>query len=83
MIFLVKVALTVSKAVHRCCRLVADRPHSPGRRPHQHLPVVAAAVNEDVAGSAVGARAAEALRCVALLQGALVLLHGQAVVGEA
>lgn len=44
---------------------------------------MAAAVDEDVPSGAVGARAAEPLRCVTLLQGALVLLHGQAVVGQA
>lgn len=48
----------------------------------QHLPVVTAAVNEDVPGSAVRPRAAETLRRVAFLQRALVLLHGQAVVGQ-
>lgn len=56
---------------------------SPCRGSQQHLPIVAAAVDEDVAGGAVRARAAEALRRVALLQRALVLLHGQAVVGQA
>lgn len=44
---------------------------------------MAAAVDEDVAGGAVGAGAAEALGGVTLLQGALVLFHGQAVVGQA
>lgn len=44
---------------------------------------MAAAVDEDVPSRAVGARAAEPLGGVALLQGALVLLHGQAVVGQA
>lgn len=44
---------------------------------------MAAAVDEDVSGGAVGARSAESLGGVALLQGALVLLHGQAVVGQA
>ena len=57
-------------------------PHSPRGGPQQHLPVVAAAVDEDVAGGAVRPRAAEPLRRVALLQRALVLLHGQAVVGQ-
>lgn len=54
----------------------------PCGRSQQDLPVVATAVNEDVTGGAVGARTAEALGGVALLQRALVLLHGQAVVGQ-
>lgn len=44
---------------------------------------MAATVDEDVPSGAVGARAAEPLGSVTLLQGALVLLHGQAVVGQA
>lgn len=43
---------------------------------------MAPAVNEDITSSTVRARAAETLRGVALLQRALVLLHGQAVVGQ-
>lgn len=48
----------------------------------QDLPVVATAVDEDVTGSAVGAGSTEALGGVALLQRALVLLHGQTVIGQ-
>lgn len=43
---------------------------------------MAPAVNEDITSCSIGARAAETLRGVALLQRALVLLHGQAVVGQ-
>lgn len=55
---------------------------SPRGSSQQHLPVVAAAVDEDVPGSAVGPRAAEALWSVALLKRALILLHGQTVIGQ-
>lgn len=54
----------------------------PCGRSQQDLPVVAATVNEDITSCAVGACSAEALRGVALLQRALVLLHGQTVVGQ-
>lgn len=54
----------------------------PRGRSQQDLPVVATTVDEDVPGGAVGARSTEALGGVALLQRALVLLHGQTVVGQ-
>lgn len=56
--------------------------NSPGGGAQQHLPVVTAAVDEDVSCCSVRPRAAEALWSVALLQGALIFLHGQAVVGQ-
>lgn len=56
--------------------------YSPCRCSQQHLPVVTSTVNEHVTRSAVGARAAETLRGVALLQRALILLHGQTVIGQ-
>lgn len=55
---------------------------SPRGRSQQDLPVVATTVDEDVAGSAVRAGSAEALGGVALLQRALVLFHGQTVIGQ-
>lgn len=54
----------------------------PRGRSQQDLPVVATTVDEDVPGGAVRARSTEALGGVALLQRALVLLHGQTVVGQ-
>lgn len=54
----------------------------PRGRSQQDLPVVATTVDEDVPGGAVRARSTEALGGVALLQRALVLLHGQTVIGQ-
>lgn len=56
--------------------------NSPGGGAQQHLPVVTAAVDEDVSCCSIRPRAAEAFWSVALLQGALIFLHGQAVVGQ-
>lgn len=54
----------------------------PGRGSHHHLPVVAAAVDEDIACCTIAPCPAEPLGRVALLQGALILLHLQPVVGD-
>lgn len=54
----------------------------PRGRSQQDLPVVATTVDEDVTGGAVRAGSAEAFGGVALLQRALVLLHGQTVIGQ-
>lgn len=54
----------------------------PRGRSQQDLPVVATAVDEDVTGGAVRAGSTEALGGVALLQRALVLLHGQTVIRQ-
>lgn len=43
---------------------------------------MATTVNEDVTSCTIRARSAEALRSVALLQRALILLHGQTVIGQ-
>lgn len=48
----------------------------------QDLPVVATTVNEDITSRAIGACSAEPLGGVALLQWALILLHGQTIVGQ-
>jgi hypothetical protein len=59
-----------------------QNPNSPGGGAQQHLPVVTAAVHEDGSRCSVRTRAAETFWSVALLQGALIFLHGQAVVGQ-
>lgn len=73
--FLISDAVDYKKTCAHVCFL-------PRGRSQQDLPVVATAVDEDVAGGAVGAGSTEALGGVALLQRALVLLHGQTVIGQ-
>lgn len=56
--------------------------HSPGGGTHDHLPVVAATVNEYISCCPIAPCATKPLRGMALLQRAFILLHLQPIIGD-